>query len=84
MSGIPAARQGATVIRDPSGLYTPGLSTFRMNDLVETARQGNWPVGIRFRLNNDGQTATMVGKVMIRSDGAILDPGASGKWEWKV
>ena len=84
MSSVPEG-YGATVIRDTSELFTPGRSTFRMVDIVMTLLRDGWPAGIKFRLNGSGKTATMLGKVLVRDDGAILKVHSGGTtWTWEL
>jgi len=71
------------VTHDPSGLYKPGAE-FRVVDWATTHQLGNWPPGIRFRVEQRDGTyrAKVIGKLMIREDGAKLITRAGGRYVW--
>ena len=67
------------VANDPNGIFEPGAS-FSMLDLVFGVLNDNWPPRMRFTVK--GQDVKMVGKVLVRQDGARLKVDNSGGYKW--
>lgn len=84
VEGEQKVKHSVRVVRDPSGLYSPG-ATFSMDDLAQGVFRHTWPVGIEFEVESRGKSyrAEVMDAACIRSDGKVLRPsrgGRVGRW----